>query len=61
MNINFILLLLSLIMIYKYKNEFKNVNFKLLLGVIFFLCFIYPTIIQKYKKDKEEFKNTLKI
>ena len=61
MNINFILLLLSLFMIYKYKNEFKNVNCKLLLGLIFFLYFIYPIIIRQYKKDTEEFKNTLKI
>lgn len=61
MNINFILLLSTLFMVYKYKNEFKDINFKLLLGVIFFLCFIYPIIIRQYKKDTEEFKNTLKI
>ena len=48
-------------MVYKYKNEFKDINFKLLLSVIFFLCFIYPIIIRQYKKDTEEFKNTLKI
>lgn len=61
MNINFILLLVLLFMVYKYKNEIKDINFKLLLGVIFFLCFIYPIIIRQYKKDTEEFKNTLKI
>tara|TARA_Y100000389_G_C17077594_1_gene325064 strand:- start:265 stop:450 length:186 start_codon:yes stop_codon:yes gene_type:complete len=61
MNINFILLLVVLFMVYKYKNEIKDINFKLLLGVIFFLCFIYPIIIRQYKKDTEEFKNTLKI
>ena len=61
MNINFILLLLTLFMVYKYKNEIKDINLKLLLGVIFFLCFIYPIIIRQYKKDTEEFKNTLKI
>lgn len=60
MNINFILLLVLLFMVYKYKNEIKDINFKLLLGVIFFLCFIYPIIIRQYKKDTEEFKNTLK-
>jgi hypothetical protein len=60
MNINFILLLVVLFMVYKYKNEIKDINFKLLLGVIFFLCFIYPIIIRQYKKDTEEFKNTLK-
>ena len=61
MNINFILLLVILFMIYKYKNEIKDINFKLLLGIMFFLYFIYPIIIQQYKKDTEEFKNTLKI
>lgn len=61
MNINFILLLVVLFMVYKYKNEIKDINFKLLLGVIFFLCFIYPIIVRQYKKDTEEFKNTLKI
>lgn len=61
MNINFILLLVVLFMVYKYKNEIKDINFKLLLGVIFFLYFIYPIIIRQYKKDTEEFKNTLKI
>ena len=60
MNINFILLLVVLFMVYKYKNEIKDINFKLLLGVIFFLCFIYPIIVRQYKKDTEEFKNTLK-
>lgn len=48
-------------MVYKYKNEIKDINFKLLLSIVFFLYFIYPIIIQQYKKDTEEFKNTLKI
>ena len=61
MNINFILLLITLFMIYKCKKEIKDINFKLLLGIIFFLYFIYPIIIQQYKKDTEKFKNTLKI
>lgn len=61
MSINFILLIVLFFMVYKYKNEFKDINFKLLLSVLFFLYFIYPIIIKQYKKEKEEFKNILKM